>query len=74
MNMYMMNLLNGVEELTTDLNLIEKEVQNNDDELLSIEGNLTQMKARMDKTESNVSSIEATKQDKFKCVINFKHK
>ena len=31
MNMYMMNLLNGVEALTTDLNLIEKEVQNNDD-------------------------------------------
>ena len=65
MNMYMMNLLNGVEALTTDLNLIEKEVQNNDGELLSIEGNLTQMKTRMDKTESNVSSIEAAIQDKL---------
>ena len=65
MNMYMMNLLNGVEALTTDLNLIEKEVQNNDDELLSIEGNITQIKTRMDETELNVSSIEATKQDKL---------
>ena len=65
MNMYTMNLLNGVEALTAYLNLIEREVQNNDGELLSVEGNLTQIKTRMDETELNVSSIEATKQGKL---------
>ena len=65
MNMYMMNLLNGVEALTEDLNTVEKEVHDNDAELLSIDANLSQLKTRIDDTESNISLIETNKQDKL---------
>ena len=36
-----------------------------DAELLSIEGNLLDIKTRIDDTESNISSIETNKQDKL---------
>ena len=65
MNMYMMNLLNGIEALTEDLNTVEKEVHDNDADLLSIDSNLSQLNTRIDDTESTISSIEANKQDKL---------
>ena len=65
MNMYMINLMNGVEALTEDLNTVNKEVHDNDAELLSIDSNLSQLNTRIDDTESNISSIETNKQDKL---------
>jgi len=59
----MINLMNGVEALTEDLNTVNKEVHDNDAELLSIDSNLSQLNTRIDETESNISSIEANKQD-----------
>ena len=70
MNMYMLNLLSGVEALTTDLNTIEKEVHDNDDELLLIGGTLIQINARIGETESSISSIETNKQDKLGVLTN----
>ena len=58
MNIYMMNLMNGAEALTEDLNTVEKEVHDNDAELLSIDSNLSQLNTRIDDTEAN-------KQDKL---------
>ena len=70
MNMYMINLMNGVEALTEDLNTVEKEVHDNDAELLSIDANLSQLNTRIDDTESNISLIETNKQDKLGVLSN----
>ena len=70
MNMYMINLMNGVEALTEDLNTVNKEVHDNDAELLSIDANLSQLNTRIDDTESNISLIETNKQDKLGVLSN----
>ena len=56
MNMYMLNLANGVEALTA-------EVHENDNELLSIEGSITQI-------ETNLNTIDTNKQDKLGVLSN----
>ena len=70
MDMYMINLMNGVEALTGDLSTVEKEVHDNDAELLSIEGNLSQLNTRIDDTEPNIPSIETNKQDNLGVLSN----